>query len=309
MDIIVVSRRRGRTWRWSLAPARILSWMPVALLVLLLTSAGFAAGYTVRGGTASPIPATLAARWSADIAAQRAELERTRRMAEDNTEALLRRIAQLHAHVIRLDAAGQRLTQLAGLDKGEFDFGAPPAVGGPARPLADLRVQDPVLVSVRTLERRLGDRERQMRVLEDLLIASRLQKQVKPAGWPIENGYISSLFGTRHDPFNGRVSMHEGIDFAGRAGAPVTAVATGIVTYAGPRLGYGNLVEINHGNGYVTRYGHNQRLKVKVGDHVTRGQAVATVGSSGRSTGPHVHFEVALNGKVVDPARYIEAAH
>ncbi|WP_341921324.1 M23 family metallopeptidase, partial [Hydrocarboniphaga effusa] len=231
-------------------------------------------------------------------------------MAEENTEALSRRIAQLNAHIIRLDAAGQRLTEIAGLERGEFDFGSAPAIGGPEMPdtVATDFSGDPVLSSIAAIERKLGDRERQMHVLEDLLLASRLQKQVRPSGWPIENGYISSVFGVRTDPFTGRMSRHDGIDFAGPSGSSVVAVATGIVTVAGPKIGYGNLVEINHGNGYVTRYGHNDRITVKVGDRVMKGQQIAAVGSTGRSTGPHVHFEVSLNGRPVNPARYIEAA-
>ena len=310
MDIIVVSHTRGRTWRFKFAPAHILSWMPVALVGLLVCGVGFSAGFLVRGGSTALLPDRLAGKWSEELIAQRAELARTREMAEENTEALSRRIAQLNAHIIRLDAAGQRLTEIAGLESGEFDFGSAPAIGGPEIPdtVATDFSGDPVLSSIAAIERKLGDRERQMHVLEDLLLASRLQKQVRPSGWPIENGYISSVFGLRTDPFSGRMSRHDGIDFAGPSGSSVVAVATGIVTVAGPKIGYGNLVEINHGNGYVTRYGHNERITVKVGDRVIKGQQIAAVGSTGRSTGPHVHFEVALNGRPVNPARYIEAA-
>jgi murein DD-endopeptidase MepM/ murein hydrolase activator NlpD len=147
-----------------------------------------------------------------------------------------------------------------------------------------------------------------MRVLEDLLLVSRLQRQVKPSGWPVERGWISSAFGMRTDPFTGRRAMHTGTDFAGRAGADVLSVAAGIVTEAGPRFGYGMVVEINHGNGYVTRYGHNARVLVKPGDKVNKGQRIALIGSTGRSTGPHVHFEVLFNDKVVNPTEYIEAS-
>ncbi len=309
MDIIVVSHTRGRTWRFKFAPGRIVSWLPVALCGLLLCGTGFSAGYMVHGD-GSAFPEKLAGRWSSELTAQRQELAQTRTLAEENTEALSRRIAQLHAHIIRLDAAGERLTEIAGLESGEFDFSAPPPIGGPEDPETALNdfSADPMLASLDAFERKLSDRERQMRVLEDLLLASRLQKQVKPSGWPIENGYISSLFGIRNDPFNGRLARHEGIDFAGPAGSAVSAVATGIVVFAGEKTGYGQLVEINHGNGYITRYGHNAKISCKVGDRVTKGQAIAVLGSSGRSTGPHVHFEVALNGRVVNPSRYIEAS-
>jgi murein DD-endopeptidase MepM/ murein hydrolase activator NlpD len=210
---------------------------------------------------------------------------------------------------MRLDAAGARLTEIAGLDKGEFNFAQPPPVGGPEIQEASQPVSaDEVLSSLASFEKQLADRERQMRVLEDLLLASRLQKEVRPSGWPVENGWISSLFGMRMDPFTGLRAFHAGVDFAARQGANVQSVAAGIVSDVGERFGYGLLVEINHGNGYVTRYGHNNAALVTVGERVRKGQAVALVGDSGRSTGPHVHFEVLLNGRTVNPYQYIQAA-
>jgi len=310
MDIIVVSHTRGRTWRLKLAPGNILAWLPLAVIVAAVCSVSFLAGYASRG-EGSVMPSGLIGAWSREVQAQKIELARARESAQENTQAFSRRIAQLQSHIMRLDAAGQRLTEIAGLEAGEFDFSAPPPVGGPEVPVSgESLAGDPVLNSLDAFERKLVDRERQMRVLEDLLLASRLQKQVRPSGWPIENGYISSLFGTRSDPFNGHIAMHEGIDFAGPIGSEVMAVASGIVTEAGDRDrdGYGKLVEINHGNGYVTRYGHNSSLAVKVGDRVIKGQPIARIGNTGRSTGPHVHFEVLLNGRVVNPERYIEAA-
>lgn len=309
MDIIIVSNQRGRTWRVRLDPRHVGGWLPVALVLGVLVSGVFAAGYSLRGD-GSVLPETLVANWAQEVGVQRAALAEARRAAEENANALARRIARLQAHVIRLDAAGQRLTEVAGLDGGEFDFHSAPAVGGPETSLvaAEAGALDEVLASLDDFERRLSDRERQLRVLEDLLLASRLQKEVRPSGWPVETGWISSDFGRRTDPFTGRLAQHLGIDFAGRAGAAVLAVATGIVTDAGDRTGYGKLVEINHGNGYITRYGHNRDVLVKVGDKINKGQRIARVGSSGRSTGPHVHFEVLFNGKPVNPALYIEAA-
>lgn len=261
-------------------------------------------------GDGELIPSSLVASWAEEVAAQRADLAKTRSMAEENSHALARRIAQLQAHVLRLDAAGQRLTQVAGLDHGEFNFAAPPPVGGPESAAAG---SEPgfggVLASLDRFEQQLSDRERQMRVLEDLLLASRLQKQVKPSGWPVESGWVSSVYGWRTDPFTGLYTLHSGIDFAAREGSDVQAVAAGIVTDVGERSGYGELVEINHGNGYVTRYGHNEAILVRMGDKVNKGQRISLIGTSGRSTGPHVHFEVLLNGAVVDPQRYIDASH
>lgn len=308
MDIIVVSKGRGRTWRLQLEPRQVLGWLPLALPVMALCLLCAAIGYWVHGD-GEVIPSGLVASWAEEVEAQRADLTKTRAMAEENSHALARRIAQLQAHVLRLDAAGQRLTQVAGLDRGEFNFSAPPPVGGPeSAGSGSAPGFGSVLASLDRFEQQLGDRERQMRVLEDLLLASRLQKQVKPSGWPVESGWVSSTYGWRTDPFSGLYTLHSGIDFAAREGSDVQAVATGIVTDVGERSGYGQLVEINHGNGYVTRYGHNEAILVNVGDKVNKGQRISLIGSSGRSTGPHVHFEVMLNGTVVDPQQYIDAS-
>ncbi len=139
--------------------------------------------------------------------------------------------------------------------------------------------------------------------MESMLIDSTLQSQTIPTGSPTLDGWVSSLFGKRTDPMTGRVEFHDGIDYAGKSGSPILAVASGIVTWSGVRHGYGNMVEINHGNGYQTRYAHNKKNIVVVGEKVDKGQIIALMGSSGRSTGTHVHFEVVNNGKAVNPKR------
>lgn len=308
MDIIVVSKERGRTWRFHLHPRNVLGWLPLAAVAVAVCTLCGAIGYWAHGD-GEVLPSGLVAAWAQEATAQREEISKTREAAEENARALARRIAELQAHVLRLDAAGQRLTQIAGLDKGEFNFDTPPPVGGPEEPADGQEpVLGPVMTSLDNFETQLTDRERQMHVLEDLLLASRLQKKVRPSGWPIDDGWISSNFGWRTDPFTGRYAFHPGIDFAAPSGSNVEAVAAGIVTEAGEHSGYGLLVEINHGNGYVTRYGHNSRILVKVGDKVNKGQRISLMGSTGRSTGPHVHFEVLYNGEVVNPEQYIQAA-
>lgn len=279
----------------------------MVLGVLALGGAGFAAGYSSRNDEPL-LPSSLMDKWAEESKAERGDIESARIAAEEHAQALARRIAQLQAHIIRLDAAGQRLTELAGLDEGEFDFSHPPPLGGPAIgvPTAPDSLAQ-VLDSLDQLEKQRSTRERQMRVLEDLLRVSRVQKDVRPSGWPVESGYISSTYGWRADPFNGRRALHGGIDFAAREGSEVLAVASGIVSEVAIHPGYGKMLEINHGNGYVTRYAHNRKIVVKVGDRVHKGQRVALMGSTGRSSGPHVHFEVLLNRKAVNPSRYILA--
>jgi murein DD-endopeptidase MepM/ murein hydrolase activator NlpD len=311
MDIILVSHARGRTWRLRMEPRQIVTWLPLAFCAVVLASVFFCAGWLLhpQGGL---LPANVVSQWGSQIQAQRAELQTARAKAEEDANALSRRIAELQAYVMRLDAAGSRMTQIAHIDPKEFNFDRPPPMGGPEMQLGGAAAQPAVLAdvigSLDQLQQQLSDRERQMRVLEDLLLAGRLQKEVRPSGWPIASGYITSGYGLRTDPFTGLRDYHPGMDFAAPEGSQVLSVAAGIVTAAGERNGYGNLVEIDHGNGYVTRYGHNERILVKVGDRVRRGQAISLIGSTGRSTGPHVHFEVVLNGNIVNPEQYIEAA-
>jgi murein DD-endopeptidase MepM/ murein hydrolase activator NlpD len=156
------------------------------------------------------------------------------------------------------------------------------------------------------LTSQLDDRQQQLSVLESVLINQNLHDEVIPTGRPILKGWVSSRYGKRADPFTGKQEFHKGIDLAGKKGSAVIAVASGVVMWSGDRYGYGNMVEINHGNGYVTRYGHNEETLVKIGDTVRKGQQIATMGSSGRSTGPHVHFEVWNNGRTEDPIRFIQ---
>jgi murein DD-endopeptidase MepM/ murein hydrolase activator NlpD len=158
---------------------------------------------------------------------------------------------------------------------------------------------------ISTMNRKLRDQEQQLMVLEGLLLNRNLDAKVHPQGRPVKSGWMSSYFGRRTDPFTGKTANHKGVDFAGKAGSDVIAVAAGVVSYSGSRSGYGNMVEINHGNGYVTRYAHNQKNLVAPGDQVQPGQTIALIGSTGRATGPNLHFEVLLRGMRVDPVKYI----
>ncbi|MHB1240671.1 MAG: M23 family metallopeptidase [Gammaproteobacteria bacterium] len=242
------------------------------------------------------------------VASQQGQIQRAERNARDNMDALALRLGQMQAGMIRIDALGERLVEMAKLDKGEFDFSQPPAEGGPKDPaeLESVSVPD-FMASLQMLSAQLSDRDQQLQVLENLLMHRKLQEEVLPAGWPIQHGWISSYFGRRTDPFTGRPEFHPGVDFAGKEGSPVDAVAAGIVTWAGSRYGYGNLVEIDHGNGYATLYGHNEKLLVHVGQKVAQGQEIAQMGSTGRSTGPHVHFEVRYYGKAINPVKMVQS--
>jgi murein DD-endopeptidase MepM/ murein hydrolase activator NlpD len=206
--------------------------------------------------------------------------------------------------VIRLDALGKRLTEMADIDSREFNFDRDPPSGGPEGEGTSAQIPD-LSAMLGQLEQRVDLRESQLSALENLILARELRQEIHPEGRPVANGFISSYFGERSDPFDGREAFHKGVDFAGSPGSAVTAVGAGVVTWAGERSGYGKLVEINHGDGFVTRYAHNERTLVTVGQTVKRGEPVAHMGSTGRSTGPHVHFEVLRNGRQVDPLSYV----
>jgi murein DD-endopeptidase MepM/ murein hydrolase activator NlpD len=309
MDIILVSHARGRTWRLSFQPRRMVVWLPLAVCVLVLIGSCFFAGWSLRPAQGL-LPGSMAGQWAQQVEQERSELQQARAKAEQDADALSRRVAELQAHMMRLDAAGSRMTQIAHIDPGEFNFDRDPPMGGPELPAvsSESASASDLTSSLDRLERQLNDRERQLRVLEDLLLAGRLQKEIKPAGWPVDSGYITSDYGLRVDPFTGLRTFHPGVDFAAPEGSKVLAVAAGIVVDAGERNGYGNMVEIDHGNGYVTRYGHNASIMVKPGERIRKGQAIALMGDTGRSTGPHVHFEVLLNGNTVNPEQYIDAS-
>ncbi|SFD24782.1 Peptidase family M23 [Thiohalospira halophila DSM 15071] len=275
--------------------------LPVTAVVL-----GFVAGERY----VSMNPSELEQQYQERLAEQEARVEEARQEARNNLDALAMKLGEMQAQMIRLNALGERLTQMADLDGGEFQFGKVPGQGGPesseeARPVA----KPDFMKALGDLSQQLDSRSRQLSVLEGMMMNRNLQDEVLPAGRPIRKGWRSSHYGMRTDPFNGNREFHKGMDFAGREGSDVIATASGVVTWAGSRWGYGNLVEINHGNGVITRYGHNAEILVEVGDTVEQGEAIALMGSTGRSTGPHVHFEVWEDGDTVDPASYIRRAN
>lgn len=336
MKIIIVDENHGQT-----RTVLLKGWVRIALSICLLglpVVLGYV-GYQLSARNIELYNGKTAQAWEDNLDKQQSAIEAAREEAEEQLKSLAMRLATLQAHILRLDALGERLTQVAELDNGEFDFSRAPAVGGPetagpetagsetrgfeadsrrfdsAAGIAGIentgasRSSDNSWNLMRELEElalQIEDRQQQLEVLDGLLFERRAQSEALVAGRPVTKGWLSSPYGRRIDPFTGNQAWHQGMDFAtGEAGADVIAVATGVVTFSGERSGYGKLVEINHGNGYETLYGHGQDLLVAVGDVVRKGQVIALSGSTGRSTGPHVHFEVHKNGRVVDPASYI----
>ena len=272
----------------------------------VLGSAMFGAGYLFSAQTGSGVSQYEAEALSEELVSQKQEIARTRQETEDTLDALAIRIGQMNARVIRLDALGRRLTEMADLEDGEFDFDSEPAIGGPEEPDASGSAAVPeIVMAMAELGSQLDNREAQLGVLESVLLNQNLSERVYPQGRPVKAGWMSSYFGRRTDPFTGKPANHKGVDFAGKDGAEIIAVADGVVTWSSERYGFGNLVEINHGNGYSTRYAHNRENLVQVGDEVKKGQTVALMGDTGRATGPNLHFEVLRNGQRVNPVTFI----
>lgn len=243
----------------------------------------------------------------AELGAQRAEVGRLNETVERDMNALALRIGKLQAEAMRLNALGDRLAKVGQLDDGEFDFRAEPAMGGPEVG-AQLKLDaSDVERAVGDLETQLARQAEQLNMLEALLMDRELDQSLLPAGLPVRSGYASSGFGYRTDPFTGKPDFHPGVDFNGVRGADVLAVAGGVVSFVGRKPGYGNVVEIDHGNGYLTRYAHNDRNTIEEGTAVRAGDVIAKMGSTGRSTGVHVHFEVWQKGKLVNPSQYVRA--
>jgi murein DD-endopeptidase MepM/ murein hydrolase activator NlpD len=281
---------------------RTMAYTAAGISVLALTAGAWFAGG--KWGARQPFGEHTVARWNEDLEAQREQLARIEDDADDQVATLATRVGRMQAQLIRLDALGKHLTEIAKLKRGEFDFDQPPAVGGPETPGEGPAV--PALdAMLDTMGAQIDDRRRQLTALQNLILTRELARQIVPGGRPVESGYISSLYGKRTDPFDGHQASHHGLDFAGTAGSRVLAVADGIVSHAGPDGGYGRLIEVTHGNGYVTRYAHNAKLLVKPGDTVKRGDAIALMGSTGRSTGTHLHFEVLQDGKSVNPLSFV----
>ena len=302
MNVIFLSKREGRARQLDLA--RPLTLTVVAIVVLGFLGSAFALGVQLGRGNHERLVLSDTVRFGTVLADQKKQIEDLKQQLQLRVDAMAMRLGEMNAHVIRLDALGKRLTEMADIDSREFNFDRDPPRGGPEGEGTSAEIPD-LSSMLSQLEQRVDLRESQLSALENLILARELKQEIHPEGRPVANGFISSYFGERADPFDGLEAFHKGVDFAGSPGSPVVAVAAGVVTWAGERTGYGKLIEINHGDGFTTRYAHNERTLVTVGQTVKRGERIALMGSTGRSTGPHVHFEVLRNGRQVNPLSFI----
>ena len=279
-------------------------WLSVLVLVLVAAGTG-AAGFwygqihSAAAGTGDQTSALLASleRRSHD------QFLREDLPTASELDTLSLRLSQMQAELLRLNALGERLVEKANLSPEEFDFQHAPPQGGP-EPLETLPTSsEEFAMEMARLGREIEDRGRKLRLLDQVVMERELSEDSLSPGLPVRSGYISSYFGMRKDPLHGRQSFHSGVDYAGKVGTDILAIADGLVIQSETVSGYGRLVEIRHANGLVTRYAHCKKLLVAAGDLVTKGQVIATLGSSGRSTGPHLHFEVLKEGVAINPLR------
>jgi murein DD-endopeptidase MepM/ murein hydrolase activator NlpD len=237
------------------------------------------------------------------------QVERNEQYVQNNVSAMARMLGDIQARMLRLDALGERISKIAGIRPEEFNFKEMPGRGGPlaadAHALSLRELQDQVARVDQDVEQRADF----MNVAESELVSNQARDALLPHGTPVSQGFVGSGYGMRFDPFTGQQSMHAGLDFPAPVGTPIFAAAGGVVVNAEPNPDFGNMVEIDHGKGLATMYAHTSRMFVKNGDIVRKGQKIAEVGTTGRSTGPHLHFEVHVNGVPQNPAKYLASLH
>jgi murein DD-endopeptidase MepM/ murein hydrolase activator NlpD len=305
VHIILVSNRLTRARSLTLTTAHVVV-SAVALAAMVIVLAGALFYVSVRHAAQIRLPMVE----SLLLSAQQDQARKAEDFLRENLNAMAVKLGQMQAQLMRLDALGDRLSGLAGLKLQEFRFSEVPGRGGAVSTLSpphDLSL-DEFSQQLDTLSKQMENRTDYLGIVESTLFDARVKKKLMPTITPIEASWNASSFGWRIDPITGQHALHEGIDFIADVGTPVFAAAGGVVVFAEHHNQYGQMVEIDHGNDFITRYAHASKLLVKVGEVVRRGRKVAEVGSTGRSTGPHLHFEVRYKGAAQNPARFLQAS-
>lgn len=307
LNIIIVTERGGTRKALNLSSP----WLVGGLIGVLLMPVIAAVLAWQLAGSESPVDEHVAGLdyellWQQSAQEYDGSADYIKEESRVQLEHMTQQLGSLQNRLSRLDALGERLTELAELSDGEFDFNTDPGMGGPELPTHNQAYEgDNVQSVLDRLSARVEDRTQQLRLLETLMLDRKTDANAALDFTPVLTGHISSGFGRRTDPITGRIAVHSGLDFAAPRGTPIHAVGAGVVTFSGRRGAYGNMLEISHAGGYKTRYAHAHELQVQKGDLVSKGQQIATVGSTGRSTGPHLHLEVYRNGMAINPARFL----
>lgn len=303
MNIVIVAKFLKSPLRLCPRDPRVMAAASGALALFL--AAGAAVGWLARGDNPGALAEVTLLR--TELATTRTALDGAQAESQREVAALAAKLGELQAQATRLNALGERLTHIGGLEDGEFDFGAAPPLGGPAEE-SDVEADstEELEAVLARLSGQLTAQDAQLSLIEELLIEGELAEDVRPTRAPVRTGYVSSGFGIRRDPFTGGGAMHHGLDFSSPRGSEIRAAADGVVSYSGWKNGFGRVVEVDHGDGLTTRYAHNSANLADVGTRVRAGDVIAKVGSSGRSTGPHLHLEVLKDGVAMDPRKFLE---
>lgn len=301
-NIIVLKQNKSGTNSYHLSDLKLRQKImaTVALSVFCIMLLGVGVGYLVFN---TKLEKDLALNKFQTLVAQKEQdIQQFKLQVNQELDSLAVQVGGLYAQSLRINALGSRLTEVAKIDDSEFDFTTDPGVGG-----ADLELtnqentpQD-LFTSLFSIQANFQQQEEQLFLLSSLLNEKENNQQIKPSGKPIRKGWISSSYGGRTDPFTGKQAFHSGIDFSGKHGSIIQAMAEGVVIWAGKRGNYGRLVEIDHGSGYVTRYAHLSETSVSVGQKVNKEEIIGIMGKSGRATSEHLHFEVLKKGHKVNP--------
>lgn len=301
MNVILVSAKLAKGKTVALSHPQVMAMMAALLVFPLLLAMVFTYLLLFH---AADIPHPYLQ--SLVLSAQRTEGAKNQAYLRENLNAMAVKLGQMQAHVLRLDSLGERLAKLTGISKQEFGFGKPPGQGGAesAKPSRDLSMKE-FNQQLDRLMKDLENRSDQLGLMEVMVVQQQATKVAMPTARPVSVGWYSSNFGYRIDPFTGKRALHEGVDFMADVGTPIYAAGGGIVVYSDSYAGYGNMIEIDHGNGLISRYAHTSKIFTKVGDVVMKGQKIGLVGNTGRSTGPHLHFEVRFRGAPQNPEHYL----
>lgn len=304
MNIILVSNSLAKTRSVSLSGVHLIvaAFLFLVLFIMAVLTVEYALVRFQPGRVSNELRGWLAS-------AQNHEQQKQQAYLRESLDTMAISLGQMQARLLRLDSLGSRLVKLAGMKPQEIDFSEVPPQGGAYIPTGQNELSlSGMNQQLGSLSELLTDRGDKLAALETLLQQDRLRNKLLVTSPPVSSGYFSSNFGWRLDPFTGKSAMHEGVDFVVPEGTPIHAAANGIVVYAAMHPQFGNLVEIDHGNDILTRYAHASKLMVSVGDVVKRGQLLSLVGSTGRSTGNHLHFEVRYKGSAQNPTRILNGA-
>lgn len=307
MEIILVSNKQACARRLSI---RYKGVYCIALLLLVIMTTSFYIGIHFTQSKLEEKHYALylekEKKWQNEFKKQQNNANTDKQKTKQSLDTLYAKLSTLQAHLLRLDVLGSRLVEIANISDIEFNMLHPPGLGGPEiSNINNTLYATNFIDELHITDQKVKDSNEKLFAIESLISATNLQSQTFPKGNFMQNSWLSSPFGWRTDPISGKKEFHRGVDLVAKVGTNIVSVADGIVTWAGRHPEYGNMLEINHGNNYITRYAHNKKNLVTVGEKILKNQIIAIIGSTGRSTGLHVHFEVLYNGKNLDPKKFI----